>query len=188
MFEYIGEMSRDYIYSILSLLQNALTERELVHRQQACGVVKHLAINVAGLNCEDALIHLLNYLWPNIFEDSPHFQMSFLDAIEGLRIGLGVNVIMKYLLQGLFHPARRVREPYWKVYNLLYVGAQDDMCMCFPTLPDDNNTLGENDDYKNKTLKDGVIVEENENDNKDNELRLVKPYNRYETVELNLDL
>ena len=183
MFEYIGEMSRDYIYSVLSLLQNALTERELVHRQQACGVVKHLAINVAGLNCEDALIHLLNYLWPNIFEDSPHFQMSFLDAIEGLRIGLGVNIIMKYLLQGLFHPARRVREPYWKVYNLLYVGAQDDMCMCFPTLPDDNNTLGENDDYKNKSIKNGEIIED-----EDNNLKLVKPYNRYETVELNLDL
>ena len=183
MFEYIGEMSRDYIYSVLSLLQNALTERELVHRQQACGVVKHLAINVAGLNCEDALIHLLNYLWPNIFEDSPHFQMSFLDAIEGLRIGLGVNIIMKYLLQGLFHPARRVREPYWKVYNLLYVGAQDDMCMCFPTLPDDNNTLGENDDYKNKSIKNGEIIED-----EDTDLKLVKPYNRYETVELNLDL
>ena len=184
MFEYIGEMSRDYIYSVLSLLQNALTERELVHRQQACGVVKHLAINVAGLNCEDALIHLLNYLWPNIFEDSPHFQMAFLDAIEGLRIGLGVNIIMKYLLQGLFHPARRVREPYWKVYNLLYVGAQDDMCMCFPTLPDDNNTLGENDDYKNKILVNGNIIEDKEDD----ELKLVKPYDRYETVELNLEL
>ena len=184
MFEYIGEMSRDYIYSVLSLLQNALTERELVHRQQACGVVKHLAINVAGLNCEDALIHLLNYLWPNIFEDSPHFQMAFLDAIEGLRIGLGVNIIMKYLLQGLFHPARRVREPYWKVYNLLYVGAQDDMCMCFPTLPDDNNTLGENDDYKNKRLVNGSIIDDEEDD----ELKLVKPYNRYETIELNLEL
>ena len=49
---------------------------------------------------------------------------------------------MKYLLQGLFHPAKRVREPYWKVYNLLYIGAQDDMCMCFPTLPDEDNTLG----------------------------------------------
>ena len=183
MFEYIGEMSRDYIYSVLSLLQNALTERELVHRQQACGVVKHLAINVAGLNCEDALIHLLNYLWPNVFEDSPHFQMSFLDAIEGLRIGLGVNVIMKYLLQGLFHPARRVREPFWKVYNLLYVGAQDDMCMCFPTLPDDNNTLGENDDYNNKNFINGEIIEDSDKD-----LKLVKPFNRYETVELNLDL
>ena len=186
MFEYIGEMSRDYIYSVLSLLQNALTERELVHRQQACGVVKHLAINVAGLNCEDALIHLLNYLWPNIFEDSPHFQMSFLDAIEGLRIGLGVNIIMKYLLQGLFHPARRVREPYWKVYNLLYVGAQDDMCMCFPTLPDNNNTLGENDNYQNRNIINGGMIDDN--DNIDNELKVVKPFNRYETVELNLDL
>ena len=186
MFEYIGEMSRDYIYSVLSLLQNALTERELVHRQQACGVVKHLAINVAGLNCEDALIHLLNYLWPNIFEDSPHFQMSFLDAIEGLRIGLGVNIIMKYLLQGLFHPARRVREPYWKVYNLLYVGAQDDMCMCFPTLPDNNNTLGENDNYQNRNIINGGMIDDNDDIN--NELKLVKPFNRYETVELNLDL
>ena len=186
MFEYIGEMSRDYIYSILSLLQNALTERELVHRQQACGVVKHLAINVAGLNCEDALIHLLNYLWPNIFEDSPHFQMAFLDAIEGLRIGLGVNIIMKYLLQGLFHPAKRVREPYWKVYNLLYIGAQDDMCMCFPTLPDEDNTLGENDNFENKDFIDGKIVKDENED--EIELKLVKPFNRYETVELNLDL
>ena len=184
MFEYIGEMSRDYIYSILSLLQNALTERELVHRQQACGVVKHLAINVAGLNCEDALIHLLNYLWPNIFEDSPHFQMAFLDAIEGLRVGLGVNIIMKYLLQGLFHPAKRVREPYWKVYNLLYIGAQDDMCMCFPTLPEEGNTLGENDNCKNINFINGKIIkDENEVD-----LKLVKPFNRYETVELNLEL
>ena len=184
MFEYIGEMSRDYIYAVLSLLQNALTERELVHRQQACGVVKHLAINVAGLNCEDALIHLLNYLWPNIFEDSPHFQMAFLDAIEGLRIGLGVNILMKYLLQGLFHPAKRVREPYWKVYNLLYIGAQDDMCMCFPTLPDENNTLGENDDLDNINFVNGKIVK----DEDEIELKLVKPFNRYETVELNLDL
>ena len=184
MFEYIGEMSRDYIYSVLSLLQNALTERELVHRQQACGVVKHLAINVAGLNCEDALIHLLNYLWPNIFEDSPHFQMAFLDAIEGLRVGLGVNIFMKYLLQGLFHPAKRVREPYWKVFNLLYIGAQDDMCMCYPTLPDEDNTLGENDNFENKNFIDGKII----NDEKETELKLVKPFNRYETVELNLDL
>ena len=65
------------------------------------------------------------------------------------------------------------------------------MCMCFPTLPDDNNTLGENDDYKNKSFKNGKIIEDNNNENdinNDNELKLVKPFNRYETVELNLDL
>ena len=32
MFEYIGEMSKDYIYSIVTLLEDALTDRDLVHR------------------------------------------------------------------------------------------------------------------------------------------------------------
>lgn len=27
-------------------------------------------------------------------------------------------------LQGLFHPARKVREVYWKIYNMLYIGSQ----------------------------------------------------------------
>ena len=29
-----------------------------------------------------------------------------------------------YIIQGLFHPARRVRECYWRIYNNLYLGAQ----------------------------------------------------------------
>jgi splicing factor 3B subunit 1 len=29
------------------------------------------------------------------------------------------------MLQGLFHPARKVRDVYWKIYNSLYAGGQD---------------------------------------------------------------
>merc|ERR1711972_1200618 len=68
MFEYIGEMSKDYIYAVTPLLEDALMDRDLVHRQTACAAIKHLALGVAGFGCEDALIHLLNYTWPNIFE------------------------------------------------------------------------------------------------------------------------
>lgn len=32
MFEYIGEMSKDYIYAVTPLLEDALTDRDLVHR------------------------------------------------------------------------------------------------------------------------------------------------------------
>ena len=32
MFEYIGEMGKDYIYAVTSLLEDALTDRDLVHR------------------------------------------------------------------------------------------------------------------------------------------------------------
>ena len=148
LFEYIGEMARDYIYAVVPILQDALTERDLVHRQIAASAIKHLAIGVCGLNCEDALVDLLNYVWPNIFETSPHVVMAVTDAIEGLRVGLGVNRLMSYILQGLFHPARRIRDVYWRIYNLMYVGAQDDLCACYPTLPSESKNNEEEDRHK----------------------------------------
>ena len=41
------------------------------------------------------------------------------------------------LLQGLWHPARKVREVYWKLYNNLYIGAQDALVAMYPRLDDD---------------------------------------------------
>lgn len=132
MFEYIGEMGKDYIYAILPLLEDALIERDLVHRQTACTAVKHAALGVFGLNCEDALIHLLNYVWPNIFEQAPHMITAFMDAMDGLRVALGADIMLKLVLQGLFHPARRVREIYWKIYNNVYMGHQDALVAYYP--------------------------------------------------------
>jgi splicing factor 3B subunit 1 len=39
-------------------------------------------------------------------------------------------------LQGLFHPARKVRQTYWKVYNNLYIGSQDSLVAFQPRFPD----------------------------------------------------
>jgi hypothetical protein len=61
-----------------------------------------------GLGCEDALMHLLNLVWPNIFEISPHVVQAVTGAINGCRLALGPAVILSYLLQGLWHPARSV--------------------------------------------------------------------------------
>jgi len=73
--------------------------RDLVHRQTACAAIKHMALGVYGFGCEDALIHLLNHVWPNIFETSPHLVQAFMDSIEGLRVALGPNKILQYVLQ-----------------------------------------------------------------------------------------
>ena len=123
MFEYIGEMGKDYIYAITPLLEDALIDRDLVHRQTAASAVKHLSLGVAYLGCEDALAHLANHLWPNVFEISPHVINAVLDGIEGLRVALGAGKVLLYTMQGMFHPARRVREAYWKVYNNTYLGS-----------------------------------------------------------------
>ena len=137
LFEYIGEMGKDYAYAVTPLLEDALMDRDLVHRQTAATTVKHLALGCAGLGCEDAVTHLLNYVWPNIFETSPHLINAVMDAIEGSRVSLGPAVLLGYTLQGLFHPARKVRETYWRVYNNLYIGGQDALVPAYPQLDDE---------------------------------------------------
>ena len=40
MFEYIAEMGKDYVYAVTPLLEDALIDRDMVHRQTAAVVVK----------------------------------------------------------------------------------------------------------------------------------------------------
>ena len=62
---------------------------------------------------------------------------AVLAAIESCRLALGPPVLLMYVLQGLFHPARRVREVYWKIYNNLYIYGADALTMAYPQLEDD---------------------------------------------------
>jgi len=137
LFEYIGEMGSSYVYAVTPLLEDALMDRDLVHRQTASTVVKHMSLGVVGLGREDAMLHLLNYVWPNIFETSAHVIGAVMDAIEGLRHALGPTTILQYTLQGLYHPARKVRQVYWKIYNTLYIASQDALVPAYPRLDDD---------------------------------------------------
>ena len=97
----------------------------------------------------------MNYVWPNVFEISPHLIQATFDAVDGFRTSLGCSPVLQYLLQGLWHPARRVsgqeggwvslillvmvqvREVYWRLYNNVYIGQQDALIACYPRLPED---------------------------------------------------
>lgn len=132
LFEYIGEMAKDYVYAVTPLLEDALIDRDQVHRQTAASVVKHVALGVVGLGCEDAMVHLLNLLYPNLFETSPHVIDRIVEAIEAIRMAVGTGVVMNYVWAGLFHPARKVRTPYWRLYNDAYVQGADAMVPYYP--------------------------------------------------------
>jgi splicing factor 3B subunit 1 len=145
LFEYIGEMAKDYVYAVTPLLEDALIDRDQVHRQTAASVVKHIALGVVGLGCEDAMLHLLNLLYPNLFETSPHVIDRIIEAIEAIRMAVGPGVVMNYVWAGLFHPARKVRTPYWRLYNDAYVQCQDAMVPYYPNLDEellDRSELG----------------------------------------------
>lgn len=137
LFEYIGEMAKDYVYAVTPLLEDALIDRDQVHRQTAASVVKHIALGVVGLGCEDAMLHLLNLIFPNIFETSPHVIDRIIEAIDAIRMSVGTGVVMNYVWAGLFHPARKVRTPYWRLYNDAYVQGADAMVPYYPGLEDD---------------------------------------------------
>ncbi|RKP17732.1 ARM repeat-containing protein [Rozella allomycis CSF55] len=141
LFEYIGEIARDYIYSVTPMLEDALMDRDLVHRQIASSTIKHLSLGVYGAGCEDVLTHLLNFIWPNVLETSAHMMQAVIDAVDGLRVSIGPGPIFFYLVQGLFHPARRVREIYWKIYNNLYIGHQDALVAYYTRVEDDDENL-----------------------------------------------
>ena len=137
LFEYIGEMAKDYVYAVTPLLEDALIDRDQVHRQTAASVVKHIALGVVGLGCEDAMVHLLNLLYPNLFETSPHVIDRIVEAIEAIRMAVGPGLVLNYVWAGLFHPARKVRAPYWRLYNDAYVQCADAMVPYYPNLDED---------------------------------------------------
>ncbi|KAJ5093521.1 ARM repeat-containing protein [Penicillium angulare] len=137
LFEYIGEMAKDYVYAVTPLLEDALIDRDQVHRQTAASVVKHIALGVVGLGCEDAMVHLLNLVFPNIFETSPHVIDRIIEAIDAIRMAVGTGTVMNYVWAGLFHPARKVRTPYWRLYNDAYVQGADAMVPYYPNVQDD---------------------------------------------------
>ncbi|KAL2353140.1 U2 snRNP component prp10 [Cryomyces antarcticus] len=137
LFEYIGEMAKDYVYAVTPLLEDALIDRDQVHRQTAASVVKHVALGVVGLGCEDAMLHLLNLLYPNLFETSPHVIDRIIEAIDAVRMAVGTGVVLNYVWAGLFHPARKVRQPYWRLYNDAYVQSADAMVPYYPDLDEE---------------------------------------------------
>merc|ERR1712013_312029 len=70
-------------------------------------------------------------------ETSPHLVQAFMAAVEGMRVSLGPVKVLQYVMQGLYHPARKVRDVYWKVYNTLYIGGQDALVVGYPRIPND---------------------------------------------------
>lgn len=138
LFEYLdGATSKDYLFAIAPLLEDALTDRDQVHRQIAATVVRNLALNCYGQahdDYHDVFIHFLNLVLPNIFETSPHVIIRIIECLDSLRIVLGPGVFMNYIWTGLFQAARKVRTPYWKVYNSAYVQGADSLVPCYPRL------------------------------------------------------
>lgn len=81
---------------------------------------KHIPVVILSLNIFLMVSHYWNTHWP---------------------ISNIVNVYLSSFWKGLFHPARKVRDVYWKIYNSIYIGSQDALIAHYPRIfNDDKNT------------------------------------------------
>lgn len=71
LFEYIGEMGKDYCYAVTPLLEDALMDRDLVHRQTACTVVKRMWFSFHALVSAVLLTKRSYQIWHWVSRDCP---------------------------------------------------------------------------------------------------------------------
>ncbi|OHS94394.1 U2 snRNP component prp10 [Tritrichomonas foetus] len=147
LFQTIGPECADYCYAVTPLLTHALIERDPVHRQIACLAVRNFTLGCFAAGKQDAIIHLLNFLLPNIFESTLHFIDAVIDAIESMRLTLGPGIIHQYVINGLFHPARKVRSQFWRVYNNLIIYSGDALVPYYPLLQNTPNNSYHRDEF-----------------------------------------
>ena len=152
MFEYIGPAGREYLFPLIPLFQRAITETELQHRRMAVEAARAAVMAVVGHDgFYEVVLHLLNLTHPNIVEllarpnstKGTEERNKLVTAVVGLyeaaRLVLGSQVLLQYLIQGLYHPARGVRDVYWRTYNILLVGNPEALVPAYPTVDDEAN-------------------------------------------------
>lgn len=103
------------IYMLLPLAEDALTEPDVAYRALGMRLVQHIAMCSHTNPCVPVLVHLLNFVFPNVLEKERSIRNEFDQCIEALCSVLGGHYLYKYVVQGLYHPAQRVRRRYWEV-------------------------------------------------------------------------
>jgi splicing factor 3B subunit 1 len=67
-----------------------------------------------------------------------------MEAIESFIIALGGARLFMYTSAGLFHPARKVREIFWKIHNSIHISAYESLVSVQPIM-DDGSRLPHHD-------------------------------------------
>ncbi|KAF6000959.1 Splicing factor 3B subunit 1 [Cyanidiococcus yangmingshanensis] len=81
------------VYAVTRLLESVLVERYETHRQVACETVGHFALALVDQGYEEALVHLLDHVWPNYIALGAEVSDSHLThAVEFAVRALGGSV------------------------------------------------------------------------------------------------
>ncbi|KAF7683467.1 Splicing factor 3B subunit 1 [Astathelohania contejeani] len=120
----------EYIYTLLPLLEDSLTEKDCQIRSLGIDCVKHIILSILySADFDYTLVgHLLNYVFLSILDDQVEDEVN--GVFEACIPALGVNIVYKYIIQGLYHPAQRVRKRYRQIHDITRRLGYNQIIMC----------------------------------------------------------
>lgn len=172
--EEVGSQGKDYIFSLVPLIERAATEQSLQVRRMAMELIRAVLfvmvdVPVGGSESFPKLaIHLLNLAHPNlvellsgkkekISEDRLKLVSATVQVYEVARLIVGSQLVFQYLANGLFHPSEKIRDIFWRTYNLIYLANPEALIPAYPPLELVATTVVKDDENDNAT---GAEVDE----------------------------
>lgn len=105
----------DYVLLLLPLIEDALTERDAAYRVLCIQMVTNIVLCYRVNPNVAIIVHLLNFVFPNVLDTTKHMREQVDRCLDAFCSVLGCMPIYKYIVQGIFHPARHVRNRYGDV-------------------------------------------------------------------------
>jgi hypothetical protein len=102
-----------YFATVITLIEDLILDKELEMRKAALKLISALVNTLAPPTIHtDIIIHLLNLSWFCVLD-----EIEFDECWECFIKTLGPDVLIKYLLQGLYHPNKKIRSKYEILYQ-----------------------------------------------------------------------
>lgn len=132
VFQRTSPVSTNYIYSVLPMVEDAIMDEDPGYRSLGLTLIKHIVLGYRTPRIDTELIlHMLNLVWMNILDFTPFIRSSFDECMEAFVTVLSSQVMYRYVLQGLFHPAKAVRERYQDVFEIMKHYDSTTLSQCF---------------------------------------------------------
>lgn len=121
LYQRLGHSASYYTCHLLQIVEDNLTDIDSNRRVLGMKLIKNFVLVYQKPNVDEGIcVHLLNLMWINVIDTSPLVNSAFNVCIEAFSTLLEPGLMLNYILQGLFHPATRVRQRYTEILTILF--------------------------------------------------------------------
>lgn len=109
-----------YISYLSYLIEDCIINNDANFRLAGINLCTQLLIKNEKHNLDvEIFTHFLNLIWFNILEKNIEIKKVFEKFIQEFTKTIGGQFFIKYLIQGLYHPSKKVQKRYMEIFNIV---------------------------------------------------------------------